>query len=356
MHENCFLQVKKPTESLLGRTPGTGGAAAKKRKRPIAMPKPAEAYELDEHHFSSTQQMAGPTDGSGHATTDGAEAGGLRSGKQPRRGGGGRGAQQERSVGGRGTAGCKSSGLDAVVELLDDEEGGEGDHRQPELGITGNVGTATQAVANILTIDLPDDDSGEPSGTPGGSALGTCAGDEEMDELDTPLAMRFARSSADRAAARGGGGQKEWDVVPAMDKRSRLALASGPAAAAAEEQVIADVACEPAGADPGTVIDVLPEDDQPADPSEGQHIEETPPSERAQEAALENCRVDASSPAADPVAGQQPASNAGRAASARGVAARFSVRQLQRHPERPVVVHKGTPLPGALPAPSSGNR
>lgn len=31
------------------------------------------------------------------------------------------------------------------------------------------------------------------------------------------------------------------------------------------------------------------------------------------------------------------------------VAQRFSVRQLHRHPEKPVLLHKGTPLPGALP-------
>jgi hypothetical protein len=262
-----------------------------------------------------------------------------------------------------------------VVELLDDEEGDEGsegavgDQGRQAQGTAGNVGSATQAVANILTIDLPDDCE-PPSRTPGGLGASSGAGeDEEMDELDTPLSLRFARSSADRAAARIGGagssgGQREWDaagaVGPAVDKRSRLAMASGPAAAAAEEQAHADAASEPAGEGCGMEIDDSPGEQQDGgwmdalhavDPSDGRHIAETPPAEEAQESEHEAKQegTDAAAPSAVPAAGQQTASDAGRAAAARGVAARFSVRQLERHPERPVVVHKGTPLPGVLP-------
>ncbi|KAL4430735.1 hypothetical protein ABPG75_005991 [Micractinium tetrahymenae] len=303
--------VKKPTESLLGRTPGSAGAAAaaaKKRKRPAAvLPKPAEAFEVDDGDFSSTQQMAGDAGGSSNTA------------KQQRRAAGGDGKQTGRS--GKGARGAAA--MPAVEE--GDEEGDWEDEepapakqqqqqqRKQAAGASGAVGTETQAVANILTVDLPDFELGR---TPGGSA--GAAEEEEEDELDTPLALRFAKSSAERAAAWGSGGsgrgseERRGAGGPGGgDRRSRLALASGPNQGQQFEQQQQQQ--EPEG------MDV----DEPAPPG-GQQAQEEQQQDEQQ--------------------GVQAA------AAAKGVAERFSIRQLARHPERPVVVHKGTPLPGSAPS------
>lgn len=132
-------QVKKPTESLLGRTPGSTGAAAKKRKRPAAavLPKPSEAYELDDGAFSSTQQMV---DGGGAAKHP-RRGGGAGSSKPGARGGGAAGS----SRGGRGAA----AAMPAVVE--DDEESGwedeDGTAQKQQKQASAGVGTETQAVS-----------------------------------------------------------------------------------------------------------------------------------------------------------------------------------------------------------------
>ena len=380
-------QVKKPTESLLGHTPGSGaGAATKKRKRPAAavLPKPAEAYELDDLVFSSTQQMhndlAGPAD-------DAAGEVSSPRGKQTRRGGaGGRGAALQQR-GGRG--GRAAAAMPAVVEEAEGQEEEQAVEEAAQAGRAPGIGSDTQAVsawrrggaisclpqnikslaravacrlsslqpcalrqraithphsppcpqvANILTIDLPDD---EPGQTPGHAC-------DEEDELDTPLALRFAKSSAERAAAWGTGGssggrgtgsgaQRGGGAGPAnagADRRSRLALASGPRAqeAAGEQDMI-----EEADSDSEQAAMQV---DAPAAEQQGQQREggQQAPDQQQQEEADE---------------GEQ---RAREAAAAKGVAARFSVRQLVKHPERPVLVHKGTPLPGALPSPGSDDK
>lgn len=193
-------------------------------------------------------------------------------------------------------------------------------------------------VANILTIDLPDD---EPGHTPGPAG-------EEEDELDTPLALRFAKSSAERAAAWGSGGSSGGRAagsgVPrgggagpagaaAADRRSRLALASGPReqeAKAVDEQD----AMEEADSDSEQAAMQV---DEPTAAQQEQQVgeDQQPPGQQQQQQEEAD-------------GGEQ---RAREAAAAKGVAARFSVRQLVQHPERPVLVHKGTPLPGALPSP-----
>ena len=140
------LQVKKPTESLLGRTPGSGaGAAAKKRKRPAAavLPKPAEAYELDDLVFSSTQQMhndlAGPADDAA------GEVCSPRGGKQPRRGAaGGRGTAGKQQRGGRGGR----SAAAAMPAVAEEEEEQEEAAEAVQEGRAPGVGSDTQAVSS----------------------------------------------------------------------------------------------------------------------------------------------------------------------------------------------------------------
>ena len=205
--------------------------------------------------------------------------------------------------------------------------------------------TTAAKVANILTIDLPDD---EPGHTPGPAG-------EEEDELDTPLALRFAKSSAERAAAWGSGGSSGGRAAgsgaprgggggpagaAAADRRSRLALASGP-----REQ-------EPEAAGDQDAIEEADSDgeqaamqvDGPTAAQQEQQVgeDQQPPGQQQQQQQQEE---------AD--GGEQ---RAREAATVKGVAARFSVRQLVQHPERPVLVHKGTPLPGALPSPGDSDK
>lgn len=178
-------------------------------------------------------------------------------------------------------------------------------------------------VANILTVDLPDF---EPGCTPGGSSH--AAGEEEQDELDTPLALRFAKSSAERAAAWGSGGSsrgsEERRGPGGVDRRSRLALASGPNEGRHGEAAEGSPA-EPAKLQEPEAMDV----GEPAS-AEGQQMPEGQ-LQAKQQAVM-------------------------AAVAAKGVAERFSIRQLARHPERPVVVHKGTPLPGSAPSSPAEDR
>lgn len=133
-------QVKKPTESLLGRTPGSGaagGAAAKKRKRPAAavLPKPAEAYELDDLVFSSTQQMTGDAAGTGGEISS------------PRGGGGGkrRGGAGGRGGGARGGARQQPAAAAAMPSVAEEEEAEE-EQQAAEAPAPSGIGTDTQAV------------------------------------------------------------------------------------------------------------------------------------------------------------------------------------------------------------------
>lgn len=146
--------MKKPTESLLGRTPGSGaGGAAKKRKRPAAavLPRPAEAYELDDLVFSSTQQMhndlAGPADDAA------GEVSSPRGGKSARRGGGGgRGAGQQRvGRGGRAAA----AAMPAVPEEAEEEEEEDAAVQQQRGGQAPGIGSDTQAVSGCCLAGVP---------------------------------------------------------------------------------------------------------------------------------------------------------------------------------------------------------
>ena len=201
--------------------------------------------------------------------------------------------------------------------------------------------TTPAQVANILTVDLPDEEHGH---TPGPAA--------DDDELDTPLALRFVKSSAERAAPWGSGGSGTGTGsggrvggvgggLAGADRRSRLALASGPreqeADAAAEQDIIED-------ADSEEEQQAAMQVDAPAaaqqEPGEGEQQAPDQQQQQGQEGAAEEAAEE----------------HVREAATAKGVAARFSVRQLVQHPERPVVVHKGTPLAGALPSSPAGSK
>lgn len=190
-------------------------------------------------------------------------------------------------------------------------------------------------MANILTVDLPDEDQGH---TPGPAA--------EEDELDTPLALRFAKSSAERAASWGSGGAGGAGGGPVgADRRSRLALASGPreqeAGAAAEQDAIEEADSEEEQA----AMQV----DAPAAAQQEEHSEGEQQAPTQQQASAQQQQQ-------QPEGEEEAEQQAREAAAAKGVAARFSVRQLVQHPERPVVVHKGTPLAGALPTSPAGGK
>jgi hypothetical protein len=142
--------VKKPIESLLGRTPGSASAAAaaaaaKKRKRPAAavLPKPAEAYELNEMVFSSTQQMHNDLAGPADMADDVSSPRGGGGSKAPRRGGAAGDRQVQQQRGGRGTT--DRGGMVTVAEGPEEEaeEAGQQQLQQRAMG----VGTETQAVS-----------------------------------------------------------------------------------------------------------------------------------------------------------------------------------------------------------------
>ena len=202
-------------------------------------------------------------------------------------------------------------------------------------------------MANILTIDLPDDD--DPGPTPGG--VGGAA-EEEQDELDTPLAARWAKSSAERAGgwASGGSGRGSEERRGGgggggADKRSRLAVASGP-----REQ--AEAAHGGGAAAPAEVREVeameIEGDAAPAAQQEQQQ-------QQQQQQAMEQYGAQQQETEQEAQQREEEERRREQELRAKGVAERFSVRQLVRHPERPVVLHKGTPLPGSLP-PSPDDR
>lgn len=155
------------------------------------------------------------------------------------------------------------------------------------------AGAETQAVADILAIDLHERN----------------LDDDDDDDLDTPLNVRFARkslgggSSAEGAAGASGSGGLGAGQRQQQVGRSRLARASGPA------------------------------------PKEHQH-------QQAEEDEIEDVPTQEDHKQQQ----QQQRPGSGRAGSAQGVAQRFSVRVLQAQIERPVLLHKGTPLQGAMPA------
>jgi hypothetical protein len=175
--ENKFA-VARPRENMLAAPAGGGSTAKKKRSRRAAAapPKPAENFELDagDWAFSSSQQIKG-------------------------------GAEQRQRTSGEPSA---------------TPRGGQGNTRgarraEPEGERPIQAGSATQAVADILALDLP-------------------GGGDEEDDLDTPLGERFAR----RAGSLGSKRRRSpaADTAPAGGgARSRLAQASGPGGAAGEE-------------------------------------------------------------------------------------------------------------------------
>lgn len=318
------------------------------------LPKPAEAYELDDLVFSSTQQLQNDAAEGGPEVTSPRG----RGGKSTRRGGAAGGKAVAPQRGGRKAA--AAAAVPSVAE--EDMEAEEGQQGVGEGELTAAaIGTDTQAVstrwwlavcvqvdeercrlctivlcstphpppqvANILTVDLPDD---EPGHTPGPHA--------DEDELDTPLAQRFAKSSAERGAAWASGGSSggrppagAGAAAGGGGARSRLALVSGPQQQQQrEEEEEAEEQIEEADSEEEAMqLDV------PGAAAQ-QEPEEQPHQEQEQQPAA---------------AGQQQQDRImGKGVAARVVAERFSVRQLVQHPERPVVLHKGTPLPGSLPS------
>lgn len=251
--------VGRPKEQLLG--PSTRSAGGKKRKqRTLAAPKPAEEFHLDTsgRAFSSSQQI-----------NDAGEVGHVAD--PP--------AKRQHS---------RHSTRHTVTPRPEPEP----------LQQLPALGTATQAVADILALDLPglDPEVYLEDDTPQG------------DDLDTPLSLRCARQSLRRhrgpVAAPPGCSRLARGASSGPTRKPNAAPFGGEAGADAQEQ-----------AEASPVLEAEAQADEEA---------EDFPAEQT----------------------------AGRRASLHPliVASRFSLRQLQTHPERPVLLHKGTPLPGAVPA------
>eukprot|EP00887_Chlorella_sp_A99_P005336 scaffold1.g5336.t1 len=350
--------VGRPKESLLAPAAAPGSAGGhRKRRRASALPKPADAYELDILEFSSTQQIV-TNNAAGGAQADCGEK--VTS---PRGGGVGRGAKRGRAVTGGQRRGAR---LPAVLERAVEEAeqaaaaaalaGAPQQQAQQGRHAYSGVGSATQAVANILTVDLPEEIN--------------LAEEGEDDELDTPLSVRFARSGS-KPRGSGPAGGHPWPVAspgasapeaaagaavaaatgPAAAERaggrSRLARASGPREEAAPAQEAAGAGLGKEGA-----VEAMEEDPQPTPTREQQQQQrqqqqQQPEAEQADEPAAE------AGQAAEASEERQRRQEAqAEARRKQGVAARFSTRQLERHPDKPLLLHKATPLPGAEPPPS----
>lgn len=331
--------VGRPMESLLTRpaAPGSAGGV-KKRRRASALPKPSNAYDLDLLEFSSTQAIMAQ-----HTEPTGASSSRLRSAGAGRCAKRGRGGSSSSSVRGRGA----SVRLPAVVEEAAERCVAETLARVglPVLasggaGLVGaGTGAATQAAARVLTVDLPE----EP-------VLEGSEGEEDDDELSTPLSVRLARSGAGNRSGQRSTGPGRWSggdgrlaAAPAAPEgdasggrpfggaRSRLAQTSGPhdevgpdglpPAATAQEQ---GGCCPEAEA---MQEDGLPDGKQQQDRQQQQQ----PP---------RGVQLPASDAAVGAAQAEEREVAATEARRSKGVAERFSVRALTRNLEKPLLVHK----------------
>ena len=145
---------------------------------------------------------------------------------------------------------------------------------------------------------------------------------EMMRPLRMPSCCRLAKS-ASRSAGKGRGGGRGGPA-----RRSRLAQASGPHGE--EEGEEGDGGAEAAAAEEEGVE------------QEGQEE----PEAQGEAAARRGSRA----------AGEGSARGGSAAASGLQPAQRYSVRQLAKLETKPIALHKGTPLPGAMPPPSEAKR
>ena len=201
--------VARPKENLLAAAPGSSGPNAsgggtKKRKQRSsgpAPPKPAGEFDLDptDWLFDSTQQLKEP--GSG----DPASAGPLSGPKRHSR------LRRTRSS-------ARTSGRLAAAATADVAE--------PPNAVM-RVGTATQAVADILAIDLPADREWS---------------ENDEDDLDTPLSVRMARQSSGKRQKVGETGVAVAGKA-AGARQSRLARVSRPVVNVEEKKEEEDSKC-----------------------------------------------------------------------------------------------------------------
>ena len=250
--------VARPRENLLASAPAASGSALiipeqqqkkKRKQRAAAPPKPSEHFDLDETLFSSTQQL-------NEDATETAQV--------PRR-------RRNRS---------KSAATAAAVPL----------ERQRSLAAVAHVGSSTQAVADILTVDLPGGDVLFPE-------------DEEEADLNTPLSVRYARHASagkrQRTAEQNSG-------PPVQKEKSRFSKSDANGSAGAEEQ------------------------QQQAVQKDAEQIKNN---------NVTTAAVDAAAATALQIPQHQ---HSHREEEHIKAASRFSLRNL--HPDKPLILHKGTPL------------
>ncbi len=302
--------VARPKESLLSAAPGSasgtsasGGAMKKRKNRSSgpAPPKPAEEFDLNPSDwlFDSTKQLKEPGTGGSNPTDP------LSGPKRHSR------LRRTRSS-------ARTSGKLAAAATADFAA-------EPAAGM--RVGTATQAVADILAIDLPADREWSEVG-------------DDDEDLDTPLSVRMARQSSGKrqkigepgfVSTAGKTGVKSTEGG-AANRRSRLANSSKATEVEnkAEHKAVEEEKVEEEKK-PETQEEELDEieDDYDMDVDE----------------ALATQQVQAEHKEPTPAPAPKPAPRARKQTKKKAappVAVRFSMRNL--HPERPMLVHKGTPL------------
>ncbi|KAG7671975.1 putative Microcephalin [Nannochloris sp. 'desiccata'] len=293
--------VARPKENLLAAAPNSTGARAsgggtKKRKQRSsgpAPPKPAGEFDLNlesDWLFDSSQQLKEPG-------TSGSDAADPLSG--PRRH-----SRLRRTRSSARTSGKLAAAATAAV------------NDEPAAGL--RVGSATQAVADILAIDLPADREWPENS-------------DEDEDLDTPLSVRMARQSSGKRQKIGGSGSSVAvftdgkagaKAAAARGAKSRLAHSSK----ASDEKRI-QVAVEEEKGEEAPVDDKEPEDkidddyDMDVDEALATQVEEKEkPAPKAKPTRKQTKKPKQEAP----------------------VAVRFSMRNL--HPEKQMLVHKGTPL------------
>ena len=284
--ENRYM-VARPKEHLLAATPASAsnGATTKKRKNRSgpAVPKPAENFDLDpqDWFFSSTQQL--------NTDAEELQAAPLSGSKRHSR-----------------LRNLRASALHAPLHAPHQEDKGAAENSSAPPAL--RVGTATQAVADILAIDLPGENE-------------DAWNEEDQNDLDTPLSERYARQSSRKRLRMGKEGSEEKN---SGGRKSRLGQASYPDAAGAQEGLDIDVA----EAEYATQMD-----------------EEEPRSFENEDDDLDiDGLEDPNGPPRNDISSELQQA----ATAAVGVASRFSLRNLR--PDRPLQLHKGTPLVPILPA------
>lgn len=291
--------LARPKENLLSAAPGSAGARAsgggiKKRKHRSsgpAPPKPAGEFDLNlasDWLFDSSQQLKEPG-------TGGSDEADPLSGPK-------RHSRLRRTRSSARTSGKLAAAATAAVTS--------------EPAAAMRVGSETQAVADILAIDLPADREWSENG-------------DDAEDLDTPLSVRMARQSSGKRQKVGEFGSDVAVSVAGKAGAKAEATAKGAKSRLAHSSKASDEKQTEVAAEKDE------EEEAPVDAKESEEDIEDDYDMDVDEAL-------ATQEEPEPLQKTKPTrKQTKKPKQAAPVAVRFSMRNL--HPERQMLVNKGTP-------------